>query len=161
MRLTTLGVTVAWGLETTAGQKPATFTQLEECSSIGGIDLDTEQIDVSALEDYVTHYAAGRQDTGGDWTLSFIMDPDKSISQIKALYTASAAARQSGLATWFEVMFPDMSDAFFVIAECGNEVPMPEIGQNEAATLDISLVISEYKGLLPKVAPSGGGSTTN
>lgn len=101
-----------------------------------------------------------RQDTGGDWTLSFIMDPDKSIAQIKALYTASATARQSGLATWFEVIFPDMSDAFFVVAECGTEVPMPEIGQNEAATLDISLVISQYKGLMTKVAPSGGGSTT-
>lgn len=51
MRLTTLGVTVAYGIETVAGTKPSTFTQLEECSSIGGIDLDTEQIDVSALED--------------------------------------------------------------------------------------------------------------
>lgn len=59
MRLTTLGVTVAYGIETTKGTKPATFTQLEECSNIGGIDLDTEQIDVSALEDLVTHYAAG------------------------------------------------------------------------------------------------------
>ena len=63
-RLTTLGVTFGYGLETTAGQKPATFTQLEEASNIGGISLDTEQIDVSALEDYITHYAAGRQDTG-------------------------------------------------------------------------------------------------
>lgn len=51
MRLTTLGVKVFYGIETTAGQKPAAFTQLEECSNIGGIDLDTEQIDVSALED--------------------------------------------------------------------------------------------------------------
>ena len=88
------------------------------------------------------------------------MDPDKSIAQIKQLYSSSATARQSGLATWFEVIFPDMSDAFFVVAECGTEVPMPEIGQNEAATLDISLVISQYKGLLPKVEPSGGSSTT-
>ena len=101
-----------------------------------------------------------RQDTGGDWSLSFIMDPDKSIAQIKQLYSSSATARQSGFATWFEVIFPDMSDAFFVVAECGTEVPMPEIGQNEAATLDISLVISQYKGLLPKVAPSSGSSTT-
>lgn len=50
-RLTTLGVTFGYGIETTAGQKPATWTQLEEASSIGGISLDTEQIDVSALED--------------------------------------------------------------------------------------------------------------
>ena len=44
-------MTFGYGIEQTAGTKPATFTQLEEASSIGGITLDTEQIDVSALED--------------------------------------------------------------------------------------------------------------
>ena len=88
------------------------------------------------------------------------MDPDKSIAQIKALYSASSTARASGLSTWFEVVFPDMSDAFFVVAECGSAVPMPEIGQNEAATLDISLVISEYKGLLTKVALTPNSSSS-
>lgn len=82
------------------------------------------------------------------------MDPEKSIAQIKTLYTASATAKADGKATWFEVVFPDMDDAFFVVAECGTAIPMPEVGQNEAATLDISLVISEYKGLDAKVVPS-------
>lgn len=63
-RLTTLGVKLYYGIETTAGTKPTAFTQLELASSIGGITLDTEQIDVSALEDFITQYAAGRQDTG-------------------------------------------------------------------------------------------------
>lgn len=151
---------MAYGIETTAGTKPATFTLLEECSSVGGIDLSTEQIDVSALEDYVTQYAAGRQDTGGQWELSFIMDPDKSVTQIKTLYSASATAREAGKATWFEVIFPDMSDAFFVVAECGKEIPMPEISQNEAATMSISLVISKYIGLDTKVVPASSGGTT-
>lgn len=143
-----------YAVETTAGTKPATgWTQLEECSSIGGIELDTEQIDVSALEDFITQYSAGRQDTGGTWDLEFIMDPDKSITQIKTLYTAAATARADGKATWFEVVFPDMGDAFFVVAETGTAIPMPEIGQNEAATLSVSLIISEYKGLDTKVLP--------
>lgn len=88
------------------------------------------------------------------------MDPQKSVSQIKTLYTASATARAAGKATWFQVQFPDMSDAFFVIAECGREIPMPEIGQNEAATMNISLIIAEYKGLDSKVAWSSSGGTT-
>lgn len=160
-RLTTLGVTFGYGVETTAGTKPSTFTQLELASSIGGISLDTEQIDVSALEDYITHYAAGRQDTGGTWEIEFQMDPDVSVEQIKTLYQDSATAKASGLGTWFQVQFPDMADAFFVVAECGREIPMPEIGQNEAATMSISLIIAEYKGLDTKVAwetsNSGGG----
>ena len=61
-RLTTLGVKFSYAVETVKGTKPTKFTQLEEVSSIGGISLETEQIDVSALEDYLTQYAAGRQD---------------------------------------------------------------------------------------------------
>lgn len=151
-RLTTLGVTFGYGVETTKGTKPTKFTQLELASSIGGISLDTEQIDVSALEDFITQYAAGRQDTGGTWEIEFIMDPDKSVKQIKELYEKSKTAKESGLATWFQVNFPDMTDAFFVVAECGREIPMPEIGQNEAATMSISLIIAQYKGLDAKVA---------
>ena len=122
--------------------------------------MDTEQIDVSALEDYVTQYAAGRQDTGGTWEIEFIMDPQKSVDQIKTLYSASATARESGKATRFQVMFPDMSDACFVIAECGREIPMPEIAQKEAATMSISLIIAEYKGLDTKVAWATSGGNT-
>ena len=152
--LTTLGVTFHYGVETAKGTKPTAFTWLKRCSSIGGISLDTEQIDVSALEDYITKYAAGRQDTGGTWEIEFIMDPDKSVKQIKKLYEDSKAAKTTGLATWFQVSFPDMSDSFFVIAECGREIPMPEIAQNEAATMSISLIINTYKGLDTKIEPT-------
>lgn len=153
-RLTTLGVTFSYGVETVKGTKPSKFTQLELASSIGGISLETEQIDVSALEDYLTQYAAGRQDTGGTWEIEFIMDPDKSVKQIKKLYQESKTGKTTGLATWFQVTFPDMEDAFFVVAECGREIPMPEITQNEAATMSISLIISNYKGLATKIAPT-------
>ena len=92
-RLTTLGVKFSYAVETVKGTKPTKFTQLEEASSIGGISLETEQIDVSALEDYLTQYVAGRQDTGGTWEIEFIMDPDKSVKQIKKLYEDSKAAK--------------------------------------------------------------------
>ena len=69
--LTTLGVTFHYGVETVKGTKPTAFTWLKRCSSIGGISLDTEQIDVSALEDFITQYASGRQDTGGTWDVTF------------------------------------------------------------------------------------------
>ena len=72
----------------------------------------------------------------------------------KKLYEDSKTAKTTGLATWFQVSFPDMSDAFFVIAECGREIPMPEIAQNEAATMSISLIINTYKGLDTKIEPT-------
>lgn len=148
--LTTLGVTFHYAVETAKGVKPTTFTQLKRCNSIGGISLDTEQIDVSALEDYFTQYAAGRQDTGGSWEVTFNMNADV-ITAIEKLFKDSKDAKTKGLATWFEVAFPDLDKAFFVIAETGRAIPLPEIGQNEAATIPISLIINDYKGLDTKV----------
>lgn len=62
--LSTLNVRFAYGVETTAGTKPAAFKWLERCNNISGIELPVETIDSSALEDLVTRYIAGRQDTG-------------------------------------------------------------------------------------------------
>lgn len=62
--LSSLGVKFGFGVETTAGTKPAAFSWLERCNSISGIALPTENIDASALEDLVTRYVPGRQDTG-------------------------------------------------------------------------------------------------
>lgn len=156
MKLSTLGVTFGYGVETTAGTKPTTFKQLPECESIGGISLETEQIDVSSLEDYTTQYVAGRQDTGGTWEVTFHMDPDVSVPNIQELYEAAATAKTSGKGVWFQVMFPDMEDAFFVIAETGREIPLPDIAGNEAAIMSITLIITQYKGLDTKVAWSPG-----
>ena len=74
--LSTLGVKFGYGVETTAGTKPTAFTQLERCNSISGIALNSEQIDASALEDYVSRYVAGRQDTGGTWSVTFNSTPE-------------------------------------------------------------------------------------
>ena len=52
---------------------------------------------------------------------------------------------------WFEVVIPGISDAFFVIAQPPEQIPMPEIGQNELLTVEMNLTIEEYKGLDTKV----------
>lgn len=104
------------------------------------------------MENYTTQYVAGRQDTGGTWEVTFHMDPDVSVPNIQELYESAATAKTSGLSVWFQVMFPDMDDAFFVVAETGREIPLPEIAGNEAAIMSITLIISSYKGLDTKVA---------
>ena len=149
--LSTLGITFGYGVETTAGSKPSAFTQLERINSIGGISMDTEQIDSSALEDTVTRYIAGRQDTGGTWTIS-VNYTGETATQWTTAISAYNTAKESGKNTWFEVIIPNQSDAFFVVAELPQNIPMPEIGQNELLTVDIDLSIVEYKGTSTKVA---------
>ena len=78
------------------------------------------------------------------------------ITAIEKLYDDAATAKEGGKGVWFQVIFPDLADAFFVVAETGRAIPLPDIAQNEAATLPITLVISEYKGLDTKVEPTAG-----
>lgn len=151
MGLSTLGITFGYGVETVAGTKPASFTQLDRINNIGGISMDVEQIDASALEDTQTKYVAGRADTGGQWEVT-INFTDETATEWETLISAYNTAAASGLAMWFEVILPNQSDAFFVVAQPPQQLPMPEIGQNELLTVAISLTVVEYKGWDTKVA---------
>ena len=151
MGLSTLGITFGYGVETTAGTKPSSFTQLDRINNIGGISMDVEQIDASALEDTQTKYVAGRADTGGQWEVT-INFTDETATEWDTLISAYNTAQASGKNLWFEVILPNQSDAFFVVAQPPQQLPMPEIGQNELLTVAISLTVVEYKGWDTKVA---------
>ena len=151
MGLSTLGITFGYGVESSAGVKPSSFTQLNRINNIGGISMDVEQIDASALEDTQTKYVAGRADTGGDWTVT-VNFTDETADEWSDLITAYNTAQGSGLNLWFEVILPNQTDAFFVVAQPPQQLPMPEIGQNELLTVEINLTVVEYKGWQTKVA---------
>lgn len=148
--LSTLGIKVGYALGTTS--KPASFKWLERCNAIGGIELSTETIDASALEDKVSRYVKGRQDTGGEWELTFNLT-DEVQAQLEALIS-EYKGRDTGKVMWFEVWVPDMTDAFYVVAQVPENIPMPEMSQNELLTVAISLTIEEYKGLDTAVEPA-------
>lgn len=148
--LTSLGVKVAYGVEATAGVKPESFTWLQRCDSIAGIDMPTENIDVSAIEDYQTKYAAGRQDTGGTWELGFNYTEEVE-TMLSTMITAYTTAKAGGKNIWFEVYHPNMTNGFFVVAEPPKMIPMPEVGQNEKLVVTITNTIVEYKGTSAKV----------
>lgn len=151
--LSTLGIKLSYGIETTAGVKPTTFTVLERCNDIPEITLDTETIDASALEDLQSRYIAGRQDTGGEWAPVFNLT-DEVIAQLDTMMTASAAALATGLRTWFQITVPNLTKAFFVVGQPGTKIPLPAMAQNELLTGAISIAIDEYIGLDEKVAPT-------
>lgn len=151
--LSTLGITFAYGSEGTAGQKPSAFEALDRINSIGGIAMDVEKIDASALEDTATKYVAGRADTSGQWDV-VVNFTDETADQWADVISDYNTAQAAGKNLWFEVLLPNQSDAFFVIAQPPQQIPMPEIGQNELLTVTISLTVVEYKGWSTKVAPT-------
>lgn len=150
--LSSLGVKLGYAVESTIGSKPANFVQLERCNSIGGITIETETIDASALEDLVERTVAGRGSTGGSWEITFNLTSEV-YTQLTTMMTASAAGKTANKNTWFEVWVPSMTKAFFVIAEPPSAIPMPEFGQNQLQTVTMTFAINEYKGMDQAVEP--------
>lgn len=150
--LSTLGIKFGWatGTKTT---KPVAYTQIERCNSIGGISLDTEQIDASALEDYVSRYVAGRQDTGGTWTVSFNLT-DVVVTQLQAMISAyNALDPDEDTVMFFTVYHPRRAKAIYVIAQPPLVLPAPEEGQNELEVLELTFTIAEYLGYDTAIEP--------
>lgn len=143
-------VKFGYAVETVADTKPSAFTWLERCNSIAGIALSTETIDASALEDYITKYIAGRQDSGGEWTITFNYTAEVA-TQLQTMITAYNTAKASNLKTWFEVWIPNATNGFFVVAQPPQRLPMPEFSQNELLTIKLDLLFRITKESLQRL----------
>ena len=152
--ISTLGITFGYGTEATAGTKPTSFKQLTRINALGGINIEPEQIDASALEDEITRYVKGRADTGGSFTVTVNFTSD-TVKEWQDLITAYKAL-SDGKRMWFETIIPGIDNSFFVVAQPPEEIPQPEIGQNELLTVEMNLTIEEYKGLDTSVAFTPG-----
>ena len=152
--VSTLGITFGYGVETTAGTKPTEFKQLTRINAIGGINIEPEQIDASALEDLITRYIKGRADTGGSFpvTVNYTDDTAKEWDDLITAYKALTGGKRM----WFETIVPDITKGFFVIAQPPDAIPQPEIGQNELLTVEMNLTIEEYKGADTKIVLTPG-----
>ena len=152
--ISTLGITFGYGTETTAGTKPTSFKQLTRINALGGINIEPEQIDASALEDEITRYVKGRADTGGAFavTVNFTSDTVKEWQDLITAYKALSGGKRM----WFETIIPGITNSFFVVAQPPEVIPQPEIGQNELLTVEMNLTIEEYKGLDTSVAFTPG-----
>lgn len=152
--VSTLGITVGYGVEETAGTKPTKFTQLTRINSIGEVTNDSEQIDVSAIEDFTSRYVAGRMDTGGTWGIEVFLTPD--TAQEWATLIGSYNTLKDGKRMWFEVIIPSFEKAFFVVAQPPTAIQLPEISGNSALTKTFNLVIEEAVGMDDKVTFTAG-----
>ena len=149
--LSTLGIIFGWGVETTAGTKPASFKQLTRINSIGGITIENEQIDASALEDLVSRYIQGRGDTGGSFPVSVNATPE-TYAEWEEVIEAYNTAKEAGKRIWFETIIPGFEEAEFVVAQPPTKIPSPEKTQNELLVVEMNLTIEEFIGMDTKVS---------
>lgn len=148
--ISTLGVTFGYGVETTAGTKPASFTRLTRINDIGEITVDPEDIDASALEDYETHYVAGRASVSESVAVT-VNRTDTTVTEWENLITAYQGLT-GGKKMWFEVITPGITKAEFFVAAPPKVLPMPAKAQNSLDTMVINLTVESWKGLDTKVS---------
>ena len=148
--VSTLGITFGYGTEATAGTKPTAFTQLSRINAIGGITIENEQIDASALEDKISRYIQGRGDTGGTFAVT-VNFTSETLAEWETLISAYEALTD-GKRMWFETIIPGFTESFFIVAQPPTAIPAPEIAQNELLTIEMNLTIEEYKGMETSVA---------
>lgn len=148
--ISTLGITFGYGVEAEAGVKPTSFKQLNRINTIGGITIENEQIDASALEDTVSRYIQGRGDTGGTFPVTINLTPE-TVAEWETLISEYNEAKAEGKRVWFQTIVPGFDKAFFVAAQPPTAIPQPEFSQNGLLTTEMGLIIEEYRGMEEKV----------
>ena len=152
--LSTLGITLSYGVETTAGQKPTAFKLLTRINEIDGVSVTPEAIDASALEDPTTRNVAGR-DTLTD---SVNVTVNRTTETIKEWTDLIAAYKglTGGKRMWFQEITPGLSDAEFFVAQPPSILPISGKSQYSLLTMEILFVLEEMIGTSAKVEPTPG-----
>lgn len=115
--LSTAGMNLCYGVETTPGTKPTTFNIVQGATSISEISSEKEQIEVTPLsaEEY-KEYVGGLADPGGTWEIGF-NESNVLHETWAAIVQAYKTATAAGNRMWFQAYHPRLDEAFFLVGE--------------------------------------------
>ena len=151
--ISTLGALTGYAIEETAGQKPTKYKMLHRVNSSDEINIETETIDASSLEDKIERTIAGRGSTGG--TFGVVVNiTDETITEWETLIKAYETAKTEGKAMWYEEYYPALKKAFFTKVEPPSIIPKPAREQNGLLTATMTMTINEYIGPDTAIAPT-------
>ena len=150
--LSTIGVIFGWAVETKAGEKPAAFKEIEECTNIGGVETKSDKLDATPLKAKKKQYVKGHEDTGGELPTTFNYS-DNFETQWNEMYAAYETAKKSGLATWFTAYHPSKKNANFYIVEPGS-IPAPEYGVGNVLQVTISNTLVDLPDASAAIEPT-------
>lgn len=147
--ISTLGVKLGYAV---GKERPTAYTMLARINDLPGLSLETEQIDASALEDLVSRYIPGRQDTGGTMPIS-VNITDETIEQWQAVIDAYNGLAE-GNSVWFTIWSPYLAKSFDFTGAPPQQIPIPAMGQNGLMTAEMSIIVDEYVGLQTAIEPT-------
>lgn len=147
--LSTIGVIFGWGLGTLK-TAPAKWKQIEECISIGGVEVTKEKLDATPLESKRKKYTGGHEDTGGELTTVF-NDTDTFDKQWGEMLE-SYEGKENEQAMWFCSYHPSKKNMNVYIVEPGS-LPAPEYSVGSVLQYTINNVLVDLPDPIPSVKP--------
>ena len=117
LEFSTAGISLSYGVEASAGSKPASFTNIPDVVSIEDINEEPNMLDVTNLADLEwTRQIPGLRSASG--ALNVTVNATKNFKSVwEALYSSAATARAAGKRTWFEITVPGFSSSFFLTGD--------------------------------------------
>lgn len=143
LELSTIGITLGWAVETTAGTMPTSFTTIDNITSIGEVSANPEKLEVTNLVDTWHRYIDGLKDGGEEVTIGANFTAAFKTAW-EAIVTAATTARESSLACWWEVTVPNFGSFHF--AGMPSDIGLPEIGVGEVFAGEVSVALNEISG---------------
>lgn len=115
--LSTAGILFGYGIETTAGTKPTTFTQIERAMSLPALNPTPDNIDVTPLDATEwKEYINGLKDTGGALAIKFSLN-NSFMTKWDAFVDAYETGKTDNKRAWCEFYIPGMTKGFFFTCE--------------------------------------------
>lgn len=114
INLSTAGVQLLYAVETTAGERPITgYTRIKGIKSTPSLNPSPESLETTTLDEteYKT-YIDGLKDIGGAIEFTFNLT-EELMTTWDALMTAYETAKTSNKATWFTIVVPGLTKAFY------------------------------------------------
>jgi hypothetical protein len=145
INLSTAGIKLGYAVEQTAGERPTTgFKRIYGAKSTPSLNPSPDTLETTTLDEleYKT-YIDGLKDLGGALEFTFNLT-EELITAWDELMTAYETAKASGKATWFVIVIPGLTDAFFFTGNPSN-MGLPE------TTVNSVLEITNY--ITPTNAP--------
>ena len=144
--LSTIGITLQYCVEATAGTRPTTgYTKIPNIKGIPAMLTSRDGIEVTDLEEMDIHqYIPGLADLGD--TMSFTANLTSAlITAWSAAVTAAETAWESGKATWWEIVIPKLGKSFY-FSGLPAELGISEMEVNSALETECVVTPTGFEG---------------
>lgn len=151
--LSTIGVQLHYCVETTKGERPTTgYTRIYGVKSTPSLNPSPDALETTTLDEleYKT-YVDGLKDLGGALEFTFNLTEDL-VTKWEALITAYEAGKADGKRTWFCILVPGLTQAFYFPGN-PSAMGLPETAVN--SVLEITNYITPVGAPVKAAKPAG------